>query len=281
MSDRVESPSSINMYLQCPRKYWYRYIKKLPGKATIHTTRGNIVHDVLEEFFHLEWKSSSYESCKQDFNNEVEKLLVKYWTSEKYQREMQDYNLNDEEKKYYFENSLFMLIKWTNRFAKDVNKLKGILPFIKAFHVFAPHYTEREYFSEKWGLRGKIDAVHKFQGETIVRDYKTSSRTNIDDKLMMQASVYALLYLSTHKESPSKVCFDFLKFSPKYIEVTKEMLNNSINEIKKFHKATSVKEVNAYPKKTSPLCKWRTGQCDYYDICDPYEKLGKGRQETL
>src|SRR3989338_2430314 len=48
---RIESPSSINTYRQCPRKYYYQYIMKLPVSDSIHTIRGHVVHSVLETFF--------------------------------------------------------------------------------------------------------------------------------------------------------------------------------------------------------------------------------------
>ena len=45
---RVQSPSSIITYRQCPRKYYYHYIENLPTKPSIHTIRGKIVHSVLQ-----------------------------------------------------------------------------------------------------------------------------------------------------------------------------------------------------------------------------------------
>ena len=48
---RIQSPSSINTHKQCPRKYWYSYVARLPSKPSIHLVRGTIVHAVLEKFF--------------------------------------------------------------------------------------------------------------------------------------------------------------------------------------------------------------------------------------
>lgn len=275
MSERIESSSSINTHRQCPRKYWYRYVKRLKGGATIATTRGNIVHDVLEEFFRLDWNHTDFDRCVEDFKQKTQQMLRDTWQSEKYQKEMKTYTTTEAQLLFTFEESMIMLLRWMDRFAKDVKKLKGTIPFPKAFNIFAPTTTEREYTSQKWRLTGKIDTVHKFQGKIIVRDYKTSKRDTIDDKLMLQASIYALLYLTTHKKAPNEVCFDFLKHKPKYIPVNKKMLNDAIKEIKIFHKETKSKDKEKYPKKTSPLCKWRTGQCDFYDICDPQGKNTK------
>jgi ATP-dependent helicase/DNAse subunit B len=68
MPKRVQSPSSINTYNQCPRKYYYQYILKLPTRPSIHLVRGNIAHSVLEDFFsitHLTLESVMEEGFEQ------------------------------------------------------------------------------------------------------------------------------------------------------------------------------------------------------------------------
>jgi CRISPR/Cas system-associated exonuclease Cas4 (RecB family) len=44
------SASAIKTYTQCPRKYYYTYINKLPKKKWAHIELGNFVHDALETF---------------------------------------------------------------------------------------------------------------------------------------------------------------------------------------------------------------------------------------
>ena len=36
---------------------------------------------------------------------------------------------------------------------------------------------------------------------------------------------------------------------------------------KEIHQATNEEDITKYPKKVSGLCKYRTGQCDYYNVC--------------
>ena len=69
MAKRVESPSSINTFLQCNRKYYYQYIEKLPTKPSIHTVRGNIAHSTLENFYALD--VSSFTHYEKDFKKVV------------------------------------------------------------------------------------------------------------------------------------------------------------------------------------------------------------------
>ena len=51
---RVQSPSSINTYFQCPRKYYYIYNMKLKTSPSIHLVRGLVAHKVLENFFTIQ-----------------------------------------------------------------------------------------------------------------------------------------------------------------------------------------------------------------------------------
>ena len=59
-SDMRLSPSRINMFLKCPRSFYYRYIAKLPETMTIHLFRGSMVHNILEDLFKKKFKYASY-----------------------------------------------------------------------------------------------------------------------------------------------------------------------------------------------------------------------------
>ena len=50
IEDRILSPTAINTYLSCPRKFYLRYIKKLRTRPSIHLIRGQIVHQTLHQF---------------------------------------------------------------------------------------------------------------------------------------------------------------------------------------------------------------------------------------
>ena len=48
---RMLSPSQINTFLSCRRKWFYRYIMELPDEDSFATARGRAVHSTLEHFF--------------------------------------------------------------------------------------------------------------------------------------------------------------------------------------------------------------------------------------
>ena len=52
------SPTSINTYLRCPRKYFLKYIKGLKEKPSIHLIRGKAVHDSIARFHQMDLTNS-------------------------------------------------------------------------------------------------------------------------------------------------------------------------------------------------------------------------------
>jgi putative RecB family exonuclease len=47
------SPTRLSTYLQCPRKYDFQYLKKLPTKPSPHLDRGSNVHAALRDWLRL------------------------------------------------------------------------------------------------------------------------------------------------------------------------------------------------------------------------------------
>ena len=98
---RVESPSSINTFKQCPRKYYYHYIEELPTSPSIHLIRGNIVHSVLEDFFDFDRKTIETEDA---LRMHLFLLFEKYW-NDKYP-ELLELDLGERKLQTYFSKIL-------------------------------------------------------------------------------------------------------------------------------------------------------------------------------
>jgi len=79
MPKRVQSPSSINCFKQCPRKYFYQYVLKYPTKENIHCIRGNIVHDALEKFFSFNTIQVDKEQFKTEMATYLKDQFDKSW----------------------------------------------------------------------------------------------------------------------------------------------------------------------------------------------------------
>jgi len=67
MTTKFLSPTSINTYLWCPRKYYLKYIKGLKEKPSIHLIRGKAVHDSIARFHQtFQEKFDTFEEMKAE-----------------------------------------------------------------------------------------------------------------------------------------------------------------------------------------------------------------------
>ena len=264
MAKRVQSPSSINLYKQCPRRYFYQYIVKLPTRPSIHLIRGKVVHSVLEKFFDIDINSMGDE-YRFGFKSFMTAYLVKLWNEKK--EVIQTLNLTPEELEHYLIESQKMLLGFVDIFSDKLEKkYKELNDLEKAFKALSP-VVEEEIKDVDLGIRGFIDAIHEEDGKVKIMDYKTSKKDEITDAYRLQLSIYALLYKLKYNKLPDEVGINFLKFGEKTIPVDEEMMKEAELEVKYIHEMTESEDIEDYPKNITPLCKWNGGKCDFYDTC--------------
>jgi RecB family exonuclease len=264
---RIQSPSSINVFRQCPRRYYYAYIKKYPRFPSIHLVRGNIAHSVLEDFFDETFDLSEWHIC---FHKKVLELLDVHW--DKKAEELVDLNLQKGELMNYYQDTKQMLLNWANHFQKSFEiELVKTKDLGLAFQTLTP-IRERKYESKQYGVRGFVDVIEEKHGIIKITDYKTSKRAKISEDYKLQLAIYSLMYLEEHGKLPHKASIFFLKFNDMEIEVNQELIDFAKVEIEMVHMKTQSLLKEDYPKKPGYLCKWRTGQCDFYDRC--FKKTG-------
>jgi len=261
---KVQSPSSIKTYKHCPRKYYYNYILKLPTPTNIHLVRGNIAHSVLENFFDIDTNVISLEDYETHLKMVVQKLLLKEWQNCK--KKLDSLELTKAKEIFYFEETLLMLFNWTELFCKKIEKKQG--SFQERFKTLTP-MRELLFMSETYHTKGYIDAIEKTENGVRLMDYKTSKRHDINDHIL-QLAIYSLLYYDKHGNMPEQVGIYFLKAGEAVKDVDEELLELAKKEIEHVHQMTSTDDINHYPKKTGPLCKYSTGQCEFYDTCRPF-----------
>ena len=265
MPKRIQSPSSINTYKQCPRKYYYSYIKGLKTLPSIHMTRGKIVHAVLDRFFHHQPKGIKWETAEERMKLRIQNLLVDEWKKAK--KELSLFSLSQNQEMLYFEESLVFLFSWLSYFNRRLKPLREQMPFEQAFEKLTPILREATHLSDEHAVRGIIDAVEQIENETNIIDYKTSSRCDIDEH-RLQLAIYALLYNEVHGKMPTKAGIHFLREQePKFINVDCELINFAKEEVRLIHEKTVSADIKDYPKTETALCKWTDGKCDFYDYC--------------
>lgn len=264
MAQRMQSPSSINTYRQCPRKYYYRYIERLPTKPSIHLVRGTVAHSALEYFFEhpVQEKTDSWQTNLQ---RHVLRLLEHFWR--KHGDEFEQLDETPAELADYKKETQGMVLKWVLSF---IDRVKARMrdrgeSWREAFEALSPK-REAKYVDEELQVMGYIDAVEEVDDEVRLVDYKTSKKPEITSDYRLQLGIYALMYLRQHSRLPDKVGIEFLRHGGEYMDVNDELLLDAQFEIEQIHMVTKTDDIAHYPKSPSPLCNW----CDFYDTC--YDK---------
>ncbi len=261
---RVESPSSINTYRQCPRKYYYSYIAGLPRKGSIHTVRGNVVHSVLEDFFNLGLAGLSEESYPEQLSVRLLTSLHTHWGAAV--PKFQELQLSKDEVVLFYTESLSMLNNFLQWFLGELSKEMSPQSFADAFLALTP-VVEKKYASDAFKVRGFIDAIMSHNGVVSIVDYKTSRRDHLSDEYRLQLGLYAMMYEEEHGVRPDRVGVFFLRHGLRDFAVDDSLIMHAKVACESMHASTVSSDMADYPKKTGPLCKWSSGQCDFYDAC--------------
>ena len=273
MAKRLESPSSINTFKQCKRKYYYQYVEKLPTGSSIHLVRGNIAHSVLEDYYDIDLSEINEENYANKFRVVVQKLLLHHWNKEK--ARLDELGLSKDRLMFYFEETMLMIMNWTTQFIEEITKeIKTKNLSVQDSFVSLTPVRELEYRSDQHSVRGFIDAIQYVGDEVHIIDYKTNARFDIKDSIKLQLAIYSLLYFEKHGKKPSKLGIYFIRHKLKFINFEDELIELAKREIELIHAHTSITErISDYHRTITPLCKWRTGQCDFYETCKPHGQL--------
>jgi len=275
--EKLLSASAINLYFQCPRRFYYRYILKMPIKDSIHTVRGSLVHSVLEDFYELNPSELTNINYKKVISDKVKLLLDKHWTANK--GKLDSLGLSKDKIDFYYDDSTLQLDKWVNKFSGQLEKkLSSVFMIKKAWDYFFPAHRELKIISKKLGLIGYIDQVLHLSDRHLLIDYKTSSSPKLSDDYALQMTVYHMLYKEIYNIAAESYLW-FLKFGLKKVPVTESLIVNTTKKIFTVHEAFKSKNILDYQKNVTPLCKWEnergSGCCDFYDQCFSQKRLNE------
>ena len=268
------SPSSINTFEHCPRKYYFSYIDKKPKAKTIHLLKGSIVHRVLEIFF------GGY---KKDGKKYIIELFKKEWVDNK--EKLKQLELPAQELHLGKKDAYKMIINYYNKYRTNANDLieAGKAENERhAFFLLKPQIKELWVEDVSLHCGGFIDRIHKdFDGVVTLGDYKTGKKYGIGlpRDARRQISIYGLLYVNQTQVVPDFVSIIFLRYGEEYLlEVTPSLLKYARNTILEVWGKTRSVDLSDYPKKEGKLCGW----CDFFTICSGEKKHKKGiRQKKM
>jgi len=238
---RPLSHSSITLYGECPQKFKFKYVDKIPEKPKHFFSYGQSVHLALEFFYGAkEPKAPSLEDLLKHFRE--------IWVKTGYRDENHEAEL--------FEEGRQLLTRFHDKHAKS-------------YHV--PFSVEYNFNFEYEGvpLTGKVDRIDKLpDGRISILDYKTgkklaAGRLDLDAQLTMYqfacesqlgAEVGELIFyhLPTLKEHRT-----VRRGAPLVKELTRRIVDT----------AEGITKERFDPKPTENACRW----CDYKPLCPIYK----------
>jgi RecB family exonuclease len=233
---RALSHSSISLYLECPQKWKFKYIDKIPEKPRHFFSFGQSCHEALEFFYGSPLIPPSLE--------EVMAFFEEHWKTAGYKDAKQEAEYKQQGRK---------IVK--DFYAKYAPTYK------------APFFVEYPFniLVDGVAVTGKVDRIDKVDDKTVdIVDYKTGKafdleRVKEDAQLTMyQMAVEELLGMKvrslTFYHLPSQTP---LTSEPHDIEQVKELRQRIVTV------ASSIQKSQFDPKPEEWTCKW----CDYKPHC--------------
>ena len=246
------SYSQINMFLRCPRQYYFRYIegKKIPPKSAL--TLGKSVHAGIEKNYSQKVKThqdiATADIC--DAYGDAFDLLRKetLWLPE--------------EKPGKIKDEGYGLIKVYQ---------KEIAPSIQPATVEEKFTIE--FLDVDYAFTGIMDLT---TDNNLIVDHKTTTRTPSEDEIRknLQLTAYAMGFRHLRKKQEKQLRFDFMirKREPEIMSITTERDEQDIHSFLKLigyiHEA--IQSGLFYPNINNRLCneKW----CGFWDLCQGGKK---------
>ena len=244
------SYSSISDYLNCPLKYKFRYIDKLPTKKTPALSFGSSLHEALAFFYNV--KTPTPPALDAVLNELKDK-----WLSDGYSSKA--------EEKQYFAHGRQVITQFYE------TNIANFQPPVALEHKF---YLPIENFT----LSGVIDRLDKVsEGRFEVIDYKTSRKlppqTVIDKDL--QLSIYHLATKEIWGFAPKAVSLYFLLPNYKMSSVrSDEQIKATLDTIKKV--AGRIEAALFEPTQNN-LCPW----CDFQPYCPYFSHKYRKSEEQI
>lgn len=247
------SVTALNNYLDCPWKYFYRNLLRIPYFQEKYLLYGTAMHVAVEKMF-----STHLRDSKNVYSKE---LLLK-----EFEREIKNSFLNDQEIKEALKKGKESLSAWFEERHKS-----WILPY----KMEQPMYGIKFEGIRLSGKLDKIEFVEEGDAEVFVTDYKTGklkSRNEIEKGNYKRQLIFYKLLLDLHNEgrlNMTKGIIEFLepnesgRIKFEEFEITKEEVKDLKNVIKKAaEEITSLAFWNSYCETRD--CKY----CGYRKLLD-------------
>lgn len=242
------SPSRAKDYLQCPLKFRFAVVDRIPQPPTEATMKGTLVHAVLENLFALPQKERTPEAATEMVRPQWEKLKEE-------NPSYREICTNDGIELTLIHDAFDLIRDYFN---------------IEQPANLAPARTEESVLAtlpSGLHLRGIIDRVDRApDGRLRVVDYKTGKAPSprYVDEALFQMRYYALLLRLTDR-LPSRTQLLYLKtgkvltLDPDNTDI--DRFSDEVNAL--WGRIRSDLETQSFAPKRGPLCNW----CAFQSRC--------------
>lgn len=245
------SYSALTTFKDCPRKYEYNYLLKIPQPPSGATSFGSSLHNTLNEFYQIVSQSKQatlFEDYQEDIS--LKRLLTIYedkWITAGYESRAHMETLKKRGQE--------ILEKFYSHFEGEMTRIEFLE---KGFKLKVGQYT----------ITGRIDRADKLPDGTLeVIDYKSGkSKSQKDVDKDEQLMIYALATRDCFNLPASKLTLYFLDED---LKVSTEPDPSKLDKIKSNIIETA-DEINTSDFAPTPS-KFVCGFCPYNKICDRAE----------
>jgi len=277
------SPTAISLYYDCPRRFFYVYIRKIPEKPTAAMVRGTITHKVLDHFFNYvniaDIQEGDWQIIWKRFKKVLFSLLEAEWKT--IGKDYPDCYTSKEKKKEDYEETKRFFDFYAAKLAFSLlDKLSTMNKGSKWFETelkrfFYPKDRELKLRLDDNNMSGIVDKTLSLFGKGIaIVDYKTSKCPlphYIPKSHLKQGKAYAYLWKEKFDELPKHISFYYLRTGESvYYPISERDVDEIKQDIKEIR---SKKPVPAeFPKNKTKLCDY----CDFKGFC--WKKSSAARQ---
>lgn len=236
------SPTTINAYLTCPRRFYHQKIEKCRQRPSIHLIRGIAVHSAIEKFYKHRLNRCA-EMAYSDLRAIVLDLFRDEWQSQ--EKSILELKLKRDELDFYYQQSERMMINFLGDFIST-----------HGFEKPDP-IVEKTLFSHRYRLLARLDKIEPntqtaYMKQTIT-DFKTSKSKDVTEDTKRQMGLCSMLYEEIYRTKP-ELYVHFLNFRDGKVRVDiDEKYRRHLRElVANIHHKTQSKDISAYPC----VCGW-------------------------
>lgn len=238
--------SRVDTYRQCPLKFRFSYVDKLPSEPSPHLSWGSSIHAALEAW----WDQKLPEPPPVEF---LWQALFDHWDDEGFE------GMAREDKLKWYQHARNVLAQHHQRHAPS----------------FQPAVATEEWFELDLGddivVLGSIDHVARTPSGGIgIVDWKTNrkakNRKQVADSL--QLAIYALAARELWGQDPEWVALDFVVPGVR-VTVARDEIDTDA-ALAAVRETAELVRAELFEPKPSALCPW----CDFRALCPAFEGDG-------